>query len=390
MKKKKILRIIYTLNPNYGGISSAIIDNSISLKNNGFLVDILTCDPKGSKYQTPKGIKIINQGPGIGNYGFSFNLSKWLFKNKKRYDYFLIEGIWQYFSFLARIIIKKNYFVFIHGALDPFFSLNFFKKIKKKIYWTLIEKNNLKLSNSILLTSDEEKKLLKKSYVNTDQIKKNVIGFGILKPKINKKKAISMFYKKFPYLKNKFFLLYLGRFHEKKGCDLLIQATRKMKKNKNKFKILLVGPENEYKKKLKDLCHKHNLNGNLFWSESAIGGNLKYGAILASRGMVLFSRGENFGVSIVESLSLEKPVLITNKVNIYKEILKYDAGFVCRDKVLDVVNVLKKFINLDKSRLKKISKQSYKCFNDNFNLNSNNNRLAQLLKNQKSNLSNSS
>ena len=163
-----------------------------------------------------------------------------------------------------------------------------------------------------------------------------------------------------------------------------------MKKNKNKFKILLVGPENEYKKKLKDLCHKHNLNGNLFWSESAIGGNLKYGAILASRGMVLFSRGENFGVSIVESLSLEKPVLITNKVNIYKEILKYDAGFVCRDKVLDVVNVLKKFINLDKSRLKKISKQSYKCFNDNFNLNSNNNRLAQLLKNQKSNLSNSS
>jgi len=99
--------------------------------------------------------------------------------------------------------------------------------------------------------------------------------------------------------------------------------------------------------------------------------------------MVLFSRGENFGVSIVESLSQGKPVLITNKINIYRKILNYNAGFVCRDKVLDVANTLKKFSNLDKSRLNQMSKKSYKCFNDNFNLNSNNNnnKLADLLMN---------
>ena len=59
----------------------------------------------------------------------------------------------------------------------------------------------------------------------------------------------------------------------------------------------------------------------------------------------------------------------------------YDAGFVCRDKVLDVANTLKKFTNLHKSRLNQMSKKSYKCFNDNFNLNSNNNKLADLLMN---------
>lgn len=332
--------------------------------------------------KTQKKIKIINQGPGLGNYGFSFNLSTWLFKNKEKYDYFIIEGIWQYFSLLARLLLQKKYFVFIHGALDPFFRLNFFKRIKKQIYWRLIEKNNLILSNSILLTTEEEKKLLKKTYVNTDGIKKKVIGFGISTPKINKKKAKETFYKKFPYLKDKFFLLFLGRFHEKKGCDLLINAMRKIKKNKNKCKILLVGPNNDYKNKLKHLSQKYKLNSNMFWSDGAINGNIKYGAILASAGMVLFSRGENFGVSVVESLSLGKPVLITNKINIYRKILNYKAGFVCRDKVWDVANTLEKFINLDKSILKKMSKKSNKCFNDNFNLNSNNqNKLVDLLNN---------
>ena len=173
-KKKKILRIITTLNPSYGGASSAIIDSSTALEKHGFSVNILTCDPKNSKYQNSKKIKIINQGPGLGNYGFSFNLTTWLFKNKEKYDYFIIEGIWQYFSLLARLLLQKKYFVFIHGALDPFFRLNFFKRIKKQIYWRLIEKNNLILSNSILLTTEEEKKLLKKTYVNTDGIKKKL------------------------------------------------------------------------------------------------------------------------------------------------------------------------------------------------------------------------
>ena len=157
---------------------------------------------------------------------------------------------------------------------------------------------------------------------------------------------------------------------------------RKIKKNKNKCKILLVGPNNDYKNKLKHLSQKYKLNSNMFWSDGAINGNIKYGAILASAGMVLFSRGENFGVSVVESLSLGKPVLITNKINIYRKILNYKAGFVCRDKVWDVANTLEKFINLDKSILKKMSKKSNKCFNDNFNLNSNNqNKLVDLLNN---------
>ena len=47
MKNKlKILRIIQTLDPEYGGPANAIIDNSLMLKNKGFDVHILTYDTK--------------------------------------------------------------------------------------------------------------------------------------------------------------------------------------------------------------------------------------------------------------------------------------------------------------------------------------------------------
>ena len=49
--------------------------------------------------------------------------------------------------------------------------------------------------------------------------------------------------------------------------------------------------------------------------------------------MLLSSHGENFGISLVESLSLSKPVITTNKVNISKRIMKYNAGIISKNNV---------------------------------------------------------
>ena len=72
-------------------------------------------------------------------------------------------------------------------------------------------------------------------------------------------------------------------------------------------------------------------------------GELKWGSILNSEGMVLSSHGENFGISLVEALSCAKPVLTTYKVGIYKDILKYKAGFISKDKPNDFAKILEKF-----------------------------------------------
>ena len=53
-------------------------------------------------------------------------------------------------------------------------------------------------------------------------------------------------------LKNKNFYLYLGRFHEKKGCDIIIKSVKKLKDNFNNY-ILFAGPmtDSNYERKLK-------------------------------------------------------------------------------------------------------------------------------------------
>ena len=59
MKKKiKILRIITSLNPKFGGPPVAIIDSSKALQKNGFEVDIITSDEPNSKYVSEKILKL--------------------------------------------------------------------------------------------------------------------------------------------------------------------------------------------------------------------------------------------------------------------------------------------------------------------------------------------
>ena len=58
----KLLRIISTLDPKYGGPSKAIIDNSLYLVSKGIKVDIITNDLKNSYFYKNSKIKIINIG----------------------------------------------------------------------------------------------------------------------------------------------------------------------------------------------------------------------------------------------------------------------------------------------------------------------------------------
>ena len=380
--KKKILRIITSLDPKFGGPARGIIESTIQLNKLGFQTKIITLDKNKLKFNKDKKIKIKNFKSYIGeHYKLSFGLFFWLLKNRNNYDFFIIHGIWQFPTLAARLTLKGKYFVFTHGQLDPFFKINLFKRLKKQIYWFLIERQNLIESKSILLTSPGEKKTLSNTYVRMDNIKTNIIKYGILQPKINKKKSLQLFYSQFPKFKKKKFYLFLGRFHEKKGCDIIVKSVKKLKKEFNGY-VLFAGPMtgSKYENYIKDLVIQYNLQEKIIFSD-ALYSDLKWGSILASYGMLLSSRGENFGISLAESLSLSKPVITTNKVNISNVILKYKAGLISNDTVNSFCKKLNEYNNMNKKQLIEMSSMALKCFKDNFDLSSKENSLAELLKN---------
>ena len=96
--------------------------------------------------------------------------------------------------------------------------------------------------------------------------------------------------------------------------------------------------------------------------------------------MLLASHGENFGISLAESLSMGRPVLTTNKVNIHKIISKYNAGMISSNTVNSFSNQLYNFENLENNKLIAMSVNAEKCFDKNFNLSLSDKSLTKLLK----------
>lgn len=377
LKQIKILSIIDSLELEKGGPSHSLIDIAIANQKNGIQHDILFLG-KRIKNKLKDKIKIISLDNSILKYGFSLKLIFWLLKNRKNYDLFIVHGLWQFITLASRFLLKGKYLVFTHGMLDPYFGTEKFKTLKKKIYWFLFEKKNLLKAKFVLSNSKKEFHQFKNTFVNTNGIKFKIVNYGLfpksLDFKINKEK----FLKKFPFVKNKETILYMNRIDPKKGCDLLIKSFAKIK-NKRNYLLLIAGDTNSnYGKEMIKLKNELKQENHIYFL-NFLKDQIKWGAYEYSNFSILPSHGENFGVSIIESLYAKTPVICSNKVGISNYIKKYKAGMVIKNNEQSIISTLEKSFHLNEEKNKKLKENSFKCFNDNFNY-SNNHKFSNWIK----------
>ena len=102
--------------------------------------------------------------------------------------------------------------------------------------------------------------------------------------------------------------------------------------------------------------------------QSALFDKLKWHSFLAAHVFCLPSHQENFGIAVAEALSSKKPVIITNKVNIFKTIKNNSAGIVTKNNLISFSLGLKKFLQLNKYEYQKYSVNSFRCFLENFQI----------------------
>jgi len=72
-------------------------------------------------------------------------------------------------------------------------------------------------------------------------------------------------------------------------------------------------------------------------------GDAKWGALHGCEAFVLPSHQENFGIAVVEALGCNKPVLISDKVNIWREIAADGAGLAEEDSIYGTAKLLHRF-----------------------------------------------
>jgi glycosyltransferase involved in cell wall biosynthesis len=328
----------------------------------GHVIEVVSLDNASDSFVGQFPLKVHALGPALLSYGFTPKLLSFLKNARQNYDLVIVHGLWQFTSFATWLSLAKTntpYVVFTHGMLDPWFNRAYpLKHLKKIIYWRLAEHKVLRDAACVLFTAEEERVLAAQSF-RPYQAREAVVGFGAAETVGDAGELSTMFFGQHPSLIDKQILLYLGRIHEKKGCDLLLRAFAQIKHKFPRTQLVIAGPVSG--KYAERLHQDDSLSDKVTWT-GMLTGDLKQGALYAASALVLPSHQENFGVVVAEALSCGLPVLISNKVNIHREILADCAGFVENDDLPGTEKLLTEFLTLPASESKQMRLNARACF----------------------------
>lgn len=385
---KKILHITASMDPKLGGVCQALktIVSGLNTHQDS-QNEIVSFDDPDASFINIKSYKIHALGAGKGPWFQNAAYISWLIQNLSNYDVVVLHGLWNYQGYgLVKAIktLKRadasfttKFFVMPHGMLDPYFQKAAGRKLKairNWIYWKLIERKVINQSDGLLFTCEAELLLARQTFSNYKPVKEFVVGLGVDEPPVFEQAMQDAFSAKCPNIKNQPYLLFISRIHEKKGVDLLVEAYNAIRKKSTDAsfinekssisKLVIAGPglETSYGQKILGLVSgSKDIKDQITFPEM-LTGEAKWGAFYGSEVFILPSHQENFGIAVVEALACGKPVLISNQVNIWKEIESSNAGFIEEDTLEGTTNLLSKWTLLPTEDKLKISKNARMCY----------------------------
>lgn len=368
----RILHIIGTLNPEAGGPTESV-RMLMSYGPIGYTGEVVTLDDPKAPYLKKFDFPIHALGPTRTKYGFNSKLLPWLRANRSRFNGVVVNGLWQYCGYAAWRALAGNtpYVVFTHGMLDPYFKYAFpLKHIKKWLYWVPAEYRILRDAYRVLFTSKAEKRLAGQSFW-LHKWNPYVVPYGASGPPGDSASLREAFFETYPRIRDKRFLLFLGRIHRKKGCDLLINAFGRIAHEDPELHLVMAGPDQEHwSSALKVMARSHGIADRVHWP-GMLTGTPKWGAFFASEAFVLPSHQENFGIAVAEALGCGTPVLLADKVNIAEDIVEDQAGYMESDTQGGTVNLLRRWIATPPEERSAMSGRATDCFRRRYDMREN-------------------
>lgn len=366
----RILHVIPSIDPAYGGPVEGIRQYCNIYHSGGHQVEIASMDSPDAIKGISFPARVFGLGPAWGNYRYTIHAVPWLKANLFRFDVVVVNCIWQYNAVAAHRALAGTgipYIVFAHGMLDPYFKNRFpLKHLKKVLYWWALLQRILREAHSVCFTCEDEKILARQSF-SRYQVNETVVPYGTFGPDGAMEDAAEDFLAKWPHLRGKRLALTLGRIHPKKAIDILIQAFAGTLAKDSAWHLVIAGPdETGWQKELEKLADELGLSDRITWS-GMLKGKLKWGAFMASEIFVLPSHQENFGIVVAEALSCSLPVILSNKVNIWREVVNCGAGFAGDDTVEGTEASLERWSELAPAEISTVRARSKKCFDEFFN-----------------------
>ena len=367
----RILQCTGDIDPAMGGSVEAARQISIALDKSGHSVELVTLRPPQPEWIEQWRGAVHYIGPASTRYLYSRSLPGWIAERANHLDAVVVHGLWRYPGVgVWRGLRGRSvpYFLFPHGMLDPYFKSAFpWRHVQKAICWRVAESRVVRDARAVIFTSEGERQRARLTF-RPYACRECVVGLGIARPEGGKEVAKQAFLAQFPQLVEKRIVLFLGRIHPKKGCDLLIHGFARTAPRDPLLHLVIAGPDEcGWRAGLERLAVQLGVANRVTWT-GPLNGGLKWGALYASEVMVLPSHAENFGLTVAESLACGVPVLLSKEVNIWREIEADGAGFAAQDDIQGVTSLLEQWLATPEERRAEMRDRALQSFAKRFEL----------------------
>ncbi len=226
--------------------------------------------------------------------------------------------------YAARVCRKAGvpYLLRPHGTLDPFLRER--GKLKKALVGLAFQNRVIRDAAALHFTAEEEMRL---AAPYTFGAKGVVVPNGLDMGEYASLPAPGGFLARHPELAGTKPVLFLSRINFKKGLDVLIPAFAKALAADPALRLVIAGPDDGYKATAEGFARDAGVADRIVWT-GMLAGDEKKQAFVDCTAFALPSWSENFGIAIVEAMACGAPVIVSDRVNIWREISNAGAGLV--------------------------------------------------------------
>lgn len=328
----KILHIIGSLAPEAGGPTTACLALASAQANAGHQVRVMAVNwmAAGHLVQTPEMAIQRIASMSLEHYPVSWPTG-WLRSTSLRRalpaaireaEAIHIHGLYLYPCVQAGRLARrlgKPYLLRPLGTLDPVIQGR--RRWRKAIADLLFNRRLIRDAALLHYTSEMEGKTAASFIGNRPHV---VVPLGVTPPQPGDPERLIS---KFPALAGRRLLLFLGRLHEKKGLDLLVQAFIALAPRFPDWHLLIVGEGAAEAAKLRRLLDANAVQGRATFTGHLQGAE-RDAAFAAASLFALLSYSENFGLAVLEAAAAGLPLLLSDQVAIAPSLAQEGAAVV--------------------------------------------------------------
>ena len=329
----KILHVIANLAPRYGGPSKACWEMARAVGQLGHEVSIYTTNQDGlGELAVPVGQPVRQEGVQIHYFpiqaprfwGTSLPLALALRHKIPASDLVHIHSLYLFHNLVAGHYCRQHgipYLMRPHGTLDPFIHRR--HRGRKRLMEQLFEHRNIRGAAALHFTTAAEAELAAPFTCGTPGL---VVPLGIDLAEFEPMPAPGRFRARYPEIGDKPIILFFGRVNFKKGLDILAKAFGAVARRRQDVHLVIAGPDNEgWGARVRTWLGEEGVLSRTTFTGMLLGPD-KFAVLRDASLFVLPSYSENFGLAVIEAMAAGLPVIISDKVNIWREVHSGGAG----------------------------------------------------------------